>query len=137
MPFGLQVPSWQMRTILLLLLLGSSLLCPSADFSQSPTEATSTKPYRINTILRGINGGGIAIGDAEDVYVTDAFRSRIHHIDRSGNATIIAGAGTPDSDLYADFSGPRPRHFGGDGGPAVAAHFDGPHGIVVDSKGDI
>ena len=109
----------------------------NVDFAQSPIEKQSARPYGIHTVLRGIAVGGIAVSDAGDVYVTDTFRSRIHRIDKSGNATVVAGVGTSEIYLYAHFKGPIPRHFSGDGGAALEAHFDGPHGIVVDSKGNI
>jgi DNA-binding beta-propeller fold protein YncE len=120
-----------------LLLLISLILVWEAASAQSSIEIGDGKPYRLQTVVRQIAVGGIAISDAGDAYVTDTLRGRIHRIDRTGNATIFAGAGTPEIYLHIHVRDAPIRHFSGDAGPALAAHFDSPHGIVTDSKGNI
>ncbi len=63
---------------------------------------------------------GMAIGPGRDVYVVDTENQAIRKIDvKSGLVSTIAG------------SGPNQRGGSGDGGPAVRAQLDRPHGICV------
>lgn len=121
----------------LLFLINLLLLCCEGVSAQSSIEISAPTPYRLQTLVKGIQVGGVAIGDTGDVYVTDNRRSRIHRIDKSGNATVFAGVGSPEIELYVHFKGARPRHFSGDGGSALVAEFDYPMGIVADSKGNV
>src|SRR5262245_40289996 len=86
------------------------LLELSQSVAQSPKGTSIANAYRISTVLAEIAPGGIAITGEGEVYVTDTFRSRIHRIDRSGKATVVAGAGTSEIFLYGHFT-PRPRHY--------------------------
>jgi sugar lactone lactonase YvrE len=67
---------------------------------------------------------GIAVDAKGCIYIVDTENQVIRRIDGgSGVITTIAGAG------------PRARGYGGDGGNAVAAKMDRPHGVCVDGNG--
>jgi sugar lactone lactonase YvrE len=69
---------------------------------------------------------GIALGPRRDLFVADTENQVIRRIDlASGEVTTVAG------------SGPKWRGYGGDGGPALEAKLDRPHGIAVDALGKI
>lgn len=65
----------------------------------------------------------IAVDAAGNLYIADTHNHRIRKVDSAGNITTIAGDGT---------SG-----FSGDGGPATSAQLSYPHGIAVDSAGNL
>jgi trimeric autotransporter adhesin len=65
---------------------------------------------------------GIAVDPAGDIYVADAINNRVLKIS-DGNVTTVAGNGS-----YG---------FSGDGGPATAASFRSPQGIVLDPAGNL
>ena len=66
-------------------------------------------------------GYDIAVDKNGTFYEADYFGNTIRMIDKSGNITTLAGSGTAvDTD-----------------GIGLKASFNGPHGIVVDSKGNI
>lgn len=67
---------------------------------------------------------GIALGPHGDVFVVDTENQVIRRIDVA-KSTIHTVAG----------SGPKARGGAGDGGPAIAAQMDRPHGVCVDSAG--
>jgi len=64
---------------------------------------------------------GIAVDSAGNVFVADSFNHLIRKIDKAGNVSTLAGAGTFG---YAD-------------GQGRAAKFNYPEGIAVDNAGDI
>ena len=66
---------------------------------------------------------GVAVDGAGNVYVADNWNHRIRKVDPSGTTATIAGTGV---------SG-----FSGDGGPAVQARLNSPHGVAVDGAGDV
>ena len=76
-----------------------------------PGTATLTKPT------------GIAIDAAGNVLIADTGNHRIRRAAPNGTLTTIAGTGT--------------QSFCGDGGPALAACFDTPMDIKLDSRGNI
>jgi cysteine-rich repeat protein len=61
--------------------------------------------------------GVVAAGDGT-LYVSDTGNHRIRRVSPAGVITTIAGTGAPGS--------------GGDGGPALAAQLDDPHGLALD-----
>lgn len=69
-----------------------------------------------------------------DMYIADTFNQLIRKVDTTGTITTVAGK----------FTGFVPRdeadcvpNFGGDGGPATEATLSCPHGVAVDSAGDV
>ena len=66
---------------------------------------------------------GVAVDSAGNLYIADFGNRRIRKIDSTGTITTIAGTGE-----YG---------FSGDGGPAVAAQLRSPHGVAVDSAGNV
>lgn len=69
---------------------------------------------------------GIAVGPQGNVYVVDTENQAIRKIDMEGGGiTTIAGYGPPA------------RGYGGDDGDATKAKLDRPHGICVDSEGNV
>jgi sugar lactone lactonase YvrE len=70
---------------------------------------------------------GVALdAQAKGVYVADTENQTIRRIDvASGKVATIAG------------SGPQARGFGGDGGPAMQAKMNRPHGICVGPDGTV
>jgi sugar lactone lactonase YvrE len=64
-----------------------------------------------------------AVAANGDVYITDTYHHQIRRLDRVGVMTTIAGDG------YAGSSG--------DGGQAVEASLDTPHGVAVDNRGHV
>ena len=63
------------------------------------------------------------VAPSGELYIADSANERIRRVDRQGVITTIAGNGVPG--------------FAGDGGPAVAAQFDGPRGVAGDSAGNL
>ena len=58
-----------------------------------------------------------------DLYVADSGNERIRRVDPSGTISTIAGTGI--------------QGYSGDGGPALAAQFDGPRGLAGDGVGNL
>jgi sugar lactone lactonase YvrE len=58
-----------------------------------------------------------------DLYIADSGNDRIRRVDRSGTITTVAGSGVTG--------------YAGDGGPAVAAQFDGPRSLAMDAAGNL
>jgi sugar lactone lactonase YvrE len=78
------------------------------------------------------NPRAVAFSKTGDVYIGDALNHRIRKIDKNGVITTIAGKPTGSS-----ASGSPAGAFGGDGGPATEAQLNQPHGVAVDSKGNV
>jgi ribosomal protein L24E len=82
------------------------------------------------------NPRAIGFGQNGDVYIADALNERIRKIDASGVITTFAGSGPVDSNGALQ-NGATPTGANGDGGPATAAVFNQPHGVAVDSHGNV
>ena len=78
------------------------------------------------------NPRAVAFSKTGDVYIGDALNHRIRKIDKNGVITTIAG-----KPAGASASGSPMGAFGGDGGPATEAQLNQPHGVAVDSKGNV
>jgi sugar lactone lactonase YvrE len=65
----------------------------------------------------------VAVGPDGALYIADGQNHRIRRVDISGRISTVAGNGTPG--------------FAGDGGPAIQAELNTPHGVDVDTDGNI
>jgi uncharacterized protein (TIGR03437 family) len=70
-----------------------------------------------------VNPDGVAVDASGNLYIADDGSYRVRKVSAAGIITTAAGDGS--------FS------FSGDGGPAVAAQFDGPWGVAVDAGGNL
>jgi sugar lactone lactonase YvrE len=77
------------------------------------------------------NPRAVAFGRGGDVFIADALNHRIRRIDGNGIMSTIAG--NPQTSGNGAPSG----GFGGDGGPATQAQLNQPHGVAVDSRGNV
>ncbi len=65
---------------------------------------------------------GVAVDASGNLFVSESYGDRVRRVDASsGTITTIAGVG----------------NFGGDGGPAIDAHFDRASGMAVDAAGNL
>jgi sugar lactone lactonase YvrE len=78
------------------------------------------------------NPRAVAFGRSGEVFVADALNHRIRRIDVNGIITTVAG-----SPRGTNANGAPVGAFGGDGGPATSAQLNQPHGVAVDSHGNI
>ena len=69
------------------------------------------------------NPTDVAVDEAGNLYIADAFNGRIRRVDFSGTIATIAGTGE--------------RGFAGDGGAAVEAQLADPLGVAVDGAGNL
>src|SRR5262249_47669535 len=69
------------------------------------------------------NPSGISVSPEGDIYIADSRNNRVRKITNDGRIQTFAGSGN---------SG-----FSGDGGPAISAQLYQPHGVDVDSRGNI
>ena len=74
----------------------------------------------------------VAFSRTGEVFIGDALNHRIRKIDTNGIITTVAGNPTETKP-----SGSPAGAFGGDGGPATSAQLNQPHGVAVDSKGNV
>ncbi|MBZ5630101.1 MAG: hypothetical protein LAO06_14675, partial [Acidobacteriia bacterium] len=66
---------------------------------------------------------GVAVDSAGNLYIADQRNQRIRKVDASGTITTVAGTGT--------------EGYNGDNMAATSAEFDYPHGVAVDSAGNL
>lgn len=71
---------------------------------------------------------GLAIDTAGNIYIADKWNHRIRKVAPNGVITTFAGSG-PNSTPTGGY--------GGDGGPATQAQLNQPHGIALDSAGNL
>jgi sugar lactone lactonase YvrE len=78
------------------------------------------------------NPRAVAFNKSGDVFIGDALNHRIRKIDKDGVISTIAG-----KPANTNASGSPTGAFGGDGGKATDAQLNQPHGVAVDSKGNV
>ena len=83
-------------------------------FSGDEKKATSAKFATVCDVTIGENG---------EIYFADTYNQRIRKIDLKGNISTVAGSGYP--------------YYSGDGGSAMEAELDHPHGIALDPAGNL
>jgi hypothetical protein len=66
---------------------------------------------------------GLGFAPNGDIYITDALNHRVRKIDSNGVVSLVAGNGTPG--------------FSGDGADATLAQLNEPHGVAVDTEGNV
>jgi len=66
---------------------------------------------------------GVAVDAAGNLYIADAYSSRIRWVTPAGAIFTVAGNGT--------------EGFSGDGGPSTSASLNGPYGVAVDAAGNL
>ncbi len=117
------------------LLLGTSLVsllaisaCRKDQSSALPGDHSQTSgtvawsPYMIKTIVKDLSGPqGLASDGMGNYYVASASLNQILRVSGTGAVSVFAGSGTGG---YQD-------------GPAVAARFNDPEGIAMDSQGNL
>lgn len=64
---------------------------------------------------------GVAFDAAGNTYVVEMAGNRVTMLDAAGNQSVLAGTGE--------------KGYGGDGGPAAAARFNGPHHLLIGPDG--
>ena len=69
------------------------------------------------------NPRGLTFAPSGEVYITDALNHRVRKIDDGGVVSLVAGNGVPGHT--------------GDGGDATLAQLHEPHGVAVDSLGNV
>jgi len=91
----------------------------------APTRTTSSElTVEQQTMLAGVYfPTSMAFDSASNLYITEAYSSRVRKVTPSGIATFVAGTGTPG--------------FSGDGGPAAAAQLRNPFDIAIDAAGNL
>ena len=115
--------------------LGNIYIADLGDHRVRRVDASGTITTIAGTGERGYSGDGgpaveaqlfnpysVAVDAAGNVYIADDRNHRIRHVDTTGDITTVAGAGS-------DFSG--------EGGPAILARLDRPHGVAVDDSGNL
>lgn len=65
----------------------------------------------------------MAVDGADNLYIAGEYNHRVRKVSPSGIITTVAGNGT--------------QAFSGDGGPATSASLRYPHGVAVDSPGNL
>jgi sugar lactone lactonase YvrE len=78
------------------------------------------------------NPRAVAFSKTGEVYIGDAMNHRIRKIDKDGIISTVAG-----KPVNTNASGNPVGAFGGDGGPATEAQLNQPHGVAVDSEGNV
>ena len=70
----------------------------------------------------------MALDSAGNLFIADRYNHRIRKVDAGGTITTVAGLGA---------TGLGAGGFSGDGGPAVNAMLEDPHGVAVDGAGNL
>jgi hypothetical protein len=65
----------------------------------------------------------VAVDSSGNLYIADTWNSRVRKVTRGGTISTVAGTG--------------PWGYSGDGGPATSAQLIWPHGVALDSSGNL
>jgi sugar lactone lactonase YvrE len=65
----------------------------------------------------------VVVDKEGNLYIADTYNHRVRKVNTQGIITTVAGDGN--------------EGYGGDGGPAIAAKFNNPEGLAIDSKGNL
>src|SRR5439155_20981358 len=82
----------------------------------SPTDVPATEAKLVQPF-------GIDFDRSGNAFLVELNGNRLLKIDARGRLTTLAGTGK--------------KGFGGDGGPAATAEFNGPHNLAVAANGDV
>lgn len=69
---------------------------------------------------------GVSVDPIGNLYIADTYNNCIRKVDSIGIITTVAGT-----------CGPRSQGYSGDGGPAIGASLNHPHGVAVDVAGSL
>lgn len=83
-----------------------------------------TTDGNIHTVVSGVSTDSIAIDSSGNIYFADSLSHTVRKILPGGTQFIIAGV-------------PGNPGFSGDGGPGASAQLNQPHGVAVDSSGNV
>jgi uncharacterized protein (TIGR03437 family) len=83
-----------------------------------------TTDGNIHTLVSNISTDSIAVDAAGSIYFADALTATVRKILSNGTQFVIAGT-------------PGVPGFAGDGGPGTAAQLNQPHGVALDSSGNV
>jgi uncharacterized protein (TIGR03437 family) len=83
-----------------------------------------TTDGNIHTIASNVSADSIAVDAADSVYFSDAATNTVRKILSNGTQFVIAGI-------------PGSSGFSGDGGPGTSAQLNQPHGVALDSSGNV
>lgn len=83
-----------------------------------------TTDGNIHTIVSGVSADAIAVDGAGSIYFPDSFTHTVRKILSDGTQFVIAGI-------------PGSPGFSGDGGPGTSAQLNQPHGVALDSAGNV
>src|SRR5438477_3590106 len=116
--------------------MGNVLIADSNNNRVRKVDTSGTITTVAGTGVAGFSGDGgpatsaqlsfprsIAFDHSGAMLVVDNRNNRVRRVDGSGTITTFAGDG--------------PAAFGGDGGPATAAHLNDPYGVAVGPNGDV
>ena len=90
---------------------GNGVCCSATGDGGAATSAGIGTPY------------GLAVDSSGNLYLTDALNNLVRMVDANGNISTVAGNGV--------------QGFSGDNGPATSARLNVPHGIAVDTAGNL
>lgn len=83
-----------------------------------------TMDGNIHTIVTGVSADSIAVDGAGSIYFSDSFTNTVRKILSDGTQFVIAGI-------------PGNPGYSGDGGPGTSAQLNQPHGVALDSAGNV
>lgn len=83
-----------------------------------------TTDGNIHTVVSGVSADSIAVDGSGSIYFSDSLTHTVRKILASGTQFVIAGI-------------PGNPGYSGDGGPGTSAQLNQPHGVALDSSGNV